>query len=60
MEQAGLGCAAGGLELCGWSLAGPEGGGKCLVNFGLPQKNSEVNLKEARISSGLVAASEAN
>lgn len=27
MEQAGLGCAAGGLELCGWSLAGPEGGG---------------------------------
>ena len=30
------------------------------VNFGLPLKNSEVNLKEARISSGLVAASEAN
>ena len=26
-EQAGLGCAAGGLELCGWSLAGPEGEG---------------------------------
>lgn len=26
-SRAGLGCAAGGLELCGWSLAGPEGEG---------------------------------
>lgn len=31
-----------------------------LVNFGLPPKNFEECLKEARISSGLVADSEVN